>query len=87
MKTRLRDVVWAALAALLVAIVTGSVVLVFTSDGDVVKLLVGAVPALLLAVGCWRRTKWGAPEGGLRSWQEDRKTGNAEHAPEGQSGI
>lgn len=75
MKTRVRDVVWAAAGGLVVIAMIGSAVAIIRGNGDVVKLVVGIIPASFLVVGCWRRTKWGAPEGGLRQWQEDRKTG------------
>lgn len=77
MKTRVRDVVWAAVGALVLAVMVASAVAIVRGDGDVVKLVVGIIPGSVLVVGCWRRTKWGAPEGGLREWQEDRKTGRA----------
>ncbi len=77
MKTRPRDIVWAALAAFVVFLVFVSALSLVDGTGDPVKLLVGIIPATLLVIGCWRRTKWGAPEGGLRQWQEDRKTGAA----------
>lgn len=76
MKTRPRDIVWGAAAGLLMfANFVGAISLV-TQRGDPIKLLVGIVPATLLAVGCWRRTKWGAPEDGLRAWQERKATGH-----------
>lgn len=77
MKTRPRDIVWGLVtAAVIFALFVSALSLL--RGGDPVKLLVGIVPGTLLAVGCWRRTKWGAPAGGLREWQEDRKTGRSD---------
>lgn len=75
MKTRPRDIAWGGAAALIMFVVFVAAISLVTQRGDPIKLLVGIVPGTFLAVGCWRRTKWGAPEDGLRAWQERRATG------------
>ena len=76
-KTRFQDVFWIAVASAVIFAVFVGVLSLFSGRADPVKLLVGIVPGTWLALGCWRRTKWGAPEGGLREAQERRATGAA----------
>ena len=80
MKTRPRDLVWGLLSAVVaVSIVIGLAALLFDRN-QAVQTLIGVIPGAWIVVGCWRRTKWGAPKGGLREWQEHRATG--EEAPQ-----
>jgi hypothetical protein len=74
MKTRPRDILWAAAAGVIIFGVFVSALSVLTGRGDALRILVGLIPASWLGVGCWRRTKWGAPADGLRAWQERRAT-------------
>lgn len=74
MKTRPRDIIWALAATAMLAVVVASGVALVRGDGNVVQLLIGIIPATWLIVGCWRRTKWGAPAEGLRAHQEEKAT-------------
>ena len=75
MKTRPRDIIWGALTGLMILMLfIGAATLLFDRS-QAVQALIGIIPGAWIAVGCWRRTKWGAPEGGLREWQEQRATG------------
>lgn len=75
MKTRFQDVFWILVASLVIFTLFVSVLLVFGGHGDPILALIGVIPGAWLALGCWRRTKWGAPDGGLRFEQERRATG------------
>ena len=75
MKTRFQDVFWILVASLVIFTLFVSVLLVFSGQADPILSLIGVIPGAWLALGCWRRTKWGAPEGGLRFEQERRATG------------
>ena len=77
MKTRFQDVFWVAMASLVIFGLFVAVLSLFSADADIIALLVGIVPGTWLALGCWLRTKWGAPEDGLRAEQERRATGGA----------
>ncbi len=70
MRTRNQDIVWAVVAAVFGAATVVDVVLL-ALDFSLMGLLGLAFPALI-AAGAWRRTKWGAPRGGLREMQERR---------------
>lgn len=88
MRTRPRDWVWAAVAAVLAGAIVRGVVGMLRSLPDEVRgagvgdllvlvafLVLYAVVARWLVMGAWRRTKWGAPPGGSREAAEARLAG------------
>ncbi len=74
MKTRPQDMFWGLLAALMAFVSAVGLWSLLYSQERIVETLVGVIPATWIVLGCWRRTKWGAPEGGLREQQEQRAT-------------
>ena len=66
MKTRARDVAWAALAGVIALVCFVALGSLLFDRSRAVQTLIAVVPGAVIAVGAWRRTKWGAPEGGLR---------------------
>lgn len=82
MRTRARDLWWAAVALAVLVVLVGNLVgLVWDLPadpgvGDVVGVLIAfALTVLLvkwLAWGAWLRTKWGCPPGGSRVQAEAR---------------
>ena len=72
MRTRTPDIVWGSVCILCAALlIVGAVRVAAEFSG--LALLSLTFP-LFIAAGAWRRTKWGAPEGGLREYQEQRAT-------------
>ena len=76
-KTRPQDILWIAVGALVVFSVFVGILTLMTDRANWVVTLIGVLPASWIALGCWRRTKWGAPEDGLRADQERRATEGA----------
>ncbi len=72
MKTRPQDIFWGAVAVLLALLCFVSLAWLLYDRNRAVQTLIAVIPGALIAVGAWRRTKWGAPEGGLRAEQEKR---------------
>lgn len=85
MRTRLRDALWAAVAVGFAAAfawgLIGLVADLVAAPGlaTLARLAMGvlavAVVGRWLVLGAWRRTKWGAPAGGVREFTERRLAG------------
>ena len=78
MKTRLQDIVWGALAGIFAFLLFAGLGMLLFDRTRFVETLVGAIPLAWIVAGCWRRTKWGAPEDGLRAYQERRAMRSAD---------
>jgi hypothetical protein len=72
MKTRPQDLFWGLLAGVMAFLSAVGLWSLLYSRERIVETLVGVIPASWIVVGCWRRTKWGAPDEGLRASQEQR---------------
>lgn len=70
MNTRGQDILWTSVAVLCAGIAAGALVYL-VRDFTFIGILAPLFPAFI-AAGAWRRTKWGAPAGGLREHQERR---------------
>ena len=71
MRVRPVDIVWLTVAGFIAAGMVLGVVSLFREF--VLPTLIGLPFAGMVALGAWKRTKWGAPAGGLREHQERRK--------------
>ena len=73
MRTRPVDIVWGFVALMFAAGTLLGVVALFVEFRW--STLIALPFTAVVAAGSWKRTKWGAPAGGLREHQERRRTG------------
>jgi len=70
-RTRPVDIAWLLVIAVCAVVVVGT--LVSLTREFVFVYLLGLMLPAIVAAGAWKRTKWGAPPGGLREHQETRR--------------
>lgn len=70
MKTRAQDILWGGLAIVIGAVVIVALGWLLFDRNRAAQTLIAVIPGAVIMAGAWRRTKWGAPDDGLRAHQE-----------------